>query len=277
MADELPEKEGQQAGTPQEKETPAAGELTETPVTEPQSEEGEPGGTDGTAVYARKEHRRAKQLEAELQQERVRKAELEGRLKAIEEKAKAPAPQQEITIEDVQAALDSGRINQAQATVYIADIRAKAIIENEEKKRQQRDAALRPIVKANEEIAKYIEVAPWLRDDGDKRTQNIGREYQRLVLEFGLPANEVTKAIAVQHALGPIERLQKQREVSELTRKGTGTHAENPGGERGSASEQVDLTKAPATMQAYWNKAGLSEAQRKKEYEIYKRLMERGR
>ena len=266
MADELPPVGGEGTETVVPETVPE-----ETPVTGSEEGEREPGGDTPQDVYRRKLYREAKQARREAQVEREARIAAEARAQALEEKRTDPAEPKRYTPQEVQTAVDSGQITAADGADYLARLRATEIWDQRERERESKVVAERPLHRATSEIGEYLKVAPYLADDGDERTQGIARERTRLIRESGLPDNHVTTALAIRLALGPSDKLQKQREVSELTRRGTGTHAESPagGGGSGGRSAKVDLSKAPVTMVAAWDSEGVDQATRERRYGIY--------
>ena len=281
MADELPPEGSETGGTENPPETPAPetpeGEGSAPPVEE--GGEGEPGGSSPEQVFARKEYRTRRKVEADLERERLDKARLEGELKALKEappKAKESEPKRP-TIEEAIAAMKTGELDVGVGAAYIAKLTTEQSLEAREKERRVEEQKERPLRTAQTEIDEYLKIAPYLKDDHDERTKVVFETYQSLVRDYGLPEDVRTKALAVKQNLGTLEKLRKQREVSNLTGRGTGTHVEQAAGGNGQNSTQAELSKAPTTMQAYWSKAGLTEAQRKKELEIYNRLVAQGK
>ena len=276
MADEVSQKGDEQI----EKAT----ETVETPPVEPEKteeeidESKEPGGDSPQDVYRRKLFRQAKASREEAQREREGRIAAETRAQTLEEQASKPPIKAKPTVQEVQAAMDAGTVSISEGTAYIARSQAEEIVEQKERLRQQNEAALRPIQKAAQDIQAYVEAAPWLADDTDERTLEVGHKYQQLVNDFGYAPNLATKRVAIEMALGPVNRLKAQRETANLTARSARFHAETPaGGGNTPDSRLSDIANAPPTMKAYWEKAGLTQAQRKREFEIYRGLKAQNR
>ena len=220
-------------------------------------EEEPPGGTDGTAVYARKQHQEAKRLAKQLASEREARIRAEERAKTLTE-SKVASPEEKIySAAEVQRAVDQGLITPADATVYLSNITAKETYRKLESERQQKEAEARPIVAAQQEIDQYLTAAPYLSDDNDPRTQKVVDVYNQIRYKFNLPDNLVTKAMAVRESLGPVSNLQKRRTSDALTRDGANFHAVRSGGGNLNDSAVGDaalLAKAPAHFKEHWDK-----------------------
>lgn len=269
MADELPQA-GVESG---EKETPQATETsspeqvggqgaeTEKPEASTEESTGEPGGKDGQSVYQRKLYRENKQLRQRVSNDEIEKARLEERLKVLEEQGKSKGPRR-YTPQEISDAIQAGTISQAEGLQYLARTEAADEVERRDRAKGQAEAIQRPVQKASEEIGRYVQAAPWLSDDSDERTQNVAVRYHSLLTDYGLPANEVTKALAIREVLGPIDRLQKQREAANLTARSTATHTASPAGGSGTERGSADaVSKVPKEMVDYWRSTGATEDQ----------------
>lgn len=251
------EKEGTQAG-----ETPP---VTETPpeVEGPETDK-EPGGSDGQSVYQRKLYRENKQLREEVRQRDLEKARLEERVRLQEEAAKKPPEKRRYTTDEIQAAIDAQQITAAQGAAYLARVEAEEVIERRDRERQERETKERPLNTARNQLGEYVSILPWLADDGDERTQQVSVKYQELIRDYGMAPNEVTKALAVRQSVGELDKVRKQKEMGALTRLGTATHAELPGGGRREKAAGDPISKVPQGMVSYWRTYGATEEQVKK-------------
>ena len=88
-------------------------------------DEGPPGGTDGTAVYARKQHQEAKRLARQLSMEREGRIRLEERLRALESTRTVKPEVRVWSAAEVKQGVDQGLITPYDATVYLANTTAK--------------------------------------------------------------------------------------------------------------------------------------------------------
>ena len=108
---------------------------------------------------------------------------------------------------------------------------------------------------------------PDLANKGSETVRKAAHEYAQL-LERGLPENMVTEALAVKIAVGPLEKLRKQKEVADATRNGAQFHAEaGAGGSDRPAGP--DVSKAPAYMVESWDRNGATPDQRKVEFQYW--------
>ena len=232
--------------------------------------EKEPTGNSPEAIFARKIWRRGRNAELRseaLHDENIR---LEEQLKAAKEKP--PETQAKIaTPEEVQALVDTGTIKQAEATAYLL----KVELDRREKEQEQREAQKKPIERALSEINEYRTYVPGLDDPANPQRAEIQREYNRLILERGYPANVVTQAEAVRAVLGPTQKLKERREMADLTRRGLVTHAETSLGGGSESRVALDLSKAPQGMKERWERSGDSEKSRREELRIYNELKQR--
>ena len=227
-----------------------------------------PGGTDGTAVYARKQHQEAKRLAKQLVAEREQRVRLDERLKALEDQRNAQPKPKVYTPAEVQRGIDQGLVTPAEAADYLAEVR----INKAETARQEREAQARPIAAAQQEVDQYLAAAPYLSDDSDPRTQKVVDVYNQLRYKYNLPDNLVTKAMAVRESLGPVSNLQKRRTSDTLTRDGANFHTVRSGGgnlDEGTAGDAALLAKAPAYFKANWDKFHTSTKDRITEIKLH--------
>ena len=234
-------------------------EVVEPDVIEPEvapevvEEEEPPGGTDGTAVYARKQHQEAKRLTRELAAEREHRVRLDERLKTLESQRNLQPKPRVYSVAEVQIGIDKGLVTPAEAADYLAEAR----INKAEQDRQEREVQARPLAAAQQEVDEYLVAAPYLKDDNDPRTQKVVDVYNQLRYKFNLPDNLVTKAMAVRESLGPVGNLQKRRTSDTLTRDGANFHTVRSGGgtlNEGVVNDAALLAKAPAHFKENWEK-----------------------
>ena len=170
---------------------------------------------------------------------------------------------------EIEDLVDGGQITRKDAERYKAEVLFPRQVEQEIDKRDrarlQRDAEVRPLERAARDIQKYVKEVPWLADDSDQRTQEIGVKHRELVRDFGYPDNWATKRVAIEMSLGPLDKIRGQREVANLTQRGTSTHAAPSAGGPGSEGKKSDVVaKVPKEMVDYWRSTGASEDQVKK-------------
>ena len=298
MADELdPQKTGEVASQQTETEKAAQEEAAKVAEEKAAAEEAtktaagegvEPGGADGQAVYQRKLYRENKQLHDRLRQQEIDQARLTERLKITEEtltKQPTQAPPKLFTVAELEAALNDPvrypDLTRADVERYKFEVlvprQVQAQTEAKDRERSERDARERPLNEARKNLGEYTRLYPWLNDPTVKRTQEISAEYSRLVRDRGLPQNEITTELAISQVLGPIDKATQRRAVDDMTSRNTGTYAESGAGGANNAGQVINISKAPQTMQTYWNKVGLTEAQRKTEWKIYQELKAQGK
>lgn len=220
-------------------------------------EDREPGGTDPTAVYARKQRQERNRLAKQLAVEREARIRMEERLKTIESQRQAPQEEKIWSPSEVRRAVEQGLITQEDATVFLADQTVKQTHKRLEAERRKQEEDARPIMVAQQEIAQYLTIAPYLSDDTDPRTQRIADIYNQNRYAYNLPDNLVTKAMAIKQVLGPVDRLQKQNQSNAMTRDGTKLNAVRPGGgsiDAGKQSDDALLASAPAHFKEMWEK-----------------------
>ena len=227
----------------------------------------EPGGSDGESVYQRKLYRENKRLQEQNQQAQIEQARLSERLRLVEEQAARkpePTTQKVYTVAEIEEAVDAGSITRADAERYKFEVivpqQTRRAQEAVDKERSQRESQQRPRIKAASEIQQYVAVAPYLTDDKDPRTIEIGQRALELQQDYGIsnsadPQSLVVKALAIKQSLGPLEALKKKGEVRNLTRNGTSTHAESGNGGTGNEKSGGDaLKKVSPEMIAEWKR-----------------------
>ena len=230
---------------------PAGGEPT-----------GEPGGSDGASVYQRKLYRENKGLKDKIQAQEVEKARTDERVKILEEKKTTPDKERIFTVGEIEQAVSEDKISRADAERYKSEIIIPRLfdekLDKRDKDREARDKQERPVNRAKAEISEYVQLIPSLTNDGDPGANQVFQRYNELVGEYGLPENEVTRAMAIRDVKGPLDKLRTQSEVRNLTRNGTGTHAETGAGGSDTQATNDALKKVPKEMIAHWEKQGAS-------------------
>ncbi len=257
------------------------------PVSEPvvpeveavEQDEREPGGAAPEAVRARKEYRRRKDLEDERDQLLIAKAQAEERARLLEEqvKAKPAEPAERIFSKaELRNAVIAGQITQDQADEYEERVLIPARVQETLKAERAKEKQFEPLTRAKSDIQEYLAVAPELRDRSSQTFTNVAQTYRFLVENYGLPDNEVTQALAIQHTLGPMEKLKAKAQAATLTRRNIPTPGvETVANGAGVKATVLDISKAPETMQKMWNRTGTSQADREKEFRYWRERQQR--
>lgn len=241
----------------------------ETPAPETVVDEGEPGGTDGTAVYARKQYREAKRLREEKAQLELEHARLKGEVEALRAQPKAPA-KDELTIERVEEAMRAGTVDPIAGNRWIARKEAELLLaaRDTERKRQE------PLERAGSDLSEYVELMPDLRNPGSKAVEAVNAEL-RILTQYGYDEKDVrTQLIAVERAHGALGSRRSKHNVDNLTRTTLAPHNERPAGGTPPSNGKLNLKDAPADLKALWDKQGTPEASRLKQLKHYQERQE---
>jgi len=259
---------------PVEEPAPAIEAIPDEPVSAPAEPDGEPGGASPEDIRARKEYRTRKTVEKELQSERIERIRLEERLRLLEQQApqpQAPAKPRVYTLEEVQGALDEGKITHTQASAYLARVEAERVHDEREARAAAQLKVQAPIERATNEVNEYMALLPWTNDRASEEFKEVANTYYSLVNQYGMPDNIVTQRIAIERVAGSLDRIKARMASDRDTRRARidDAHSETPAGGPAPSSAN-NLSKAPAHMVAVWNKTGLSEEKRKQEFAIWK-------
>jgi len=252
-------------------ETPAAN----TSGADAPEDDGEPGGSSPQEIRARKEYRRAQGLKRELESERIERVRVEERLRALEEyRPAAPATpaEREYTAEEVQAAIDAGKVTVAQAAEYFAEVKAKRL----QTQAVQQAAAAAPYQRAVTEVNEYMAHLPWTKDQTSPEFQQVKAKYQSLVRDFGFADDIRTQRVAIEHVAGSLDKVKQRQQVATQTRqaRAAGAHSETPAG--GNVPRKSDdISNAPADMVRVWDRTGTTPAQRAKEWSYHQKSQAR--
>lgn len=237
-------------------------------------DDGKPGGDDPQAVRARKEYQARKRAEQQAEAQRIENVRLAERLKVIEEeRAKAKTPPAKIySIPELDEAVERGQITSADRGRYIQEV---IIPKAAAKVVEDREAALAsraPVMAAVKEIDEYRKYIPGLNDKTSPEFQKVANEYFSLVNQ-GLPKNEVTEALAVKLAHGHLDAFRRKAELAAANATHRGMPSDSSsGGAAAVKSGKVDVSKAPPTMVAMWDREGVDDATRERRYKIYLEL-----
>src|SRR3990167_543255 len=233
-----------------------------------EDDEREPGGDSPEAVRARKHYREAKRYKAELENERVDRIRYEERLKTLEEERKRPQPAEERiwTADEIEQAIDEGKITRAQGTSYLVQVGVKQAF----KEQREQEQTQKPLERAKAELGEYMGFEPWLRTGTDPRFNDVRHEFTRL-RELGFADTEATELVAVRAVLGPLEKLREKREAARMTRQASPAAADTARGGNGGVggNNTVDLSKAPAHFHQMWNRTSTPQEIRVKEFKAW--------
>lgn len=261
-----PTAESQTESQPVEQEETQQPEPQAEATAEPE-EDREPGGDSPTAVYARKQYREAKRLREEKARLELERARLEGELQALKQAPKQPEQPTGPTIEQVYEAIRNGVFatpeDLARAYQFIAREEAKA----EFRREQERQRAEQPLKRAEADVQAYVEHLPELADRSSRAFQQTALKYQEL-LSWGYPDDVRTQRIALEMTHGSLEKLRSKKEVDRMTRETLRPHTEAPAGGT-PPPKRNSIDAAPAHMKANWERLGVSQADREKEYRYW--------
>lgn len=239
------------------------------PEPEPGIEEREPDGDSPEAVFARKQYRTAKTVQAELDRERLERARVEERARILEEQLKrSPATSEErvYTIAEINAAVDAGTITRAIGDQYIDEKIIPARIDARLKARDSEAQKNAPLQKALVTVEEYIALIPGLQNKSSEEFSKVANRYRKIVTDDGMPDDVRSQKLALEFVYGSLDGLRKKAEMAKLnsTPRTIPSDAGAGGGQR-SASGKVDLTKAPAHLLAFWDRTGTPPADRERE------------
>lgn len=226
----------------------------------------EPGGAEPQAVRARKEYRARKRAEEENRELRESLYKLQGQVDVLTQQASKlaqPPTEKEWTSDQLQRAVDEGRIEDN------PEIRAEI------RRRQKREIAqdvlsgvmthqgkIDSFRRAQETFDSYREAIPALDDKNSEEFRSVIREMETLVAG-GLENNIVTQTLAVKAAMGPLGRYQKRKDADRFSRENRETVKEVGGGERPGESGQNWKKGLPKDLLDHWAFRGFSEKEQK--------------
>lgn len=239
------------------------------------------GGTAPEAVRARKEYRRRKDLEDEREHLVIAKAQAEERARLLEERLKEK-PAVEKPVErifskvELRQAVIAGQISQDQADEYEEKILIPHRVQETLHQERERERQHEPLNRARTDIQDYFAVAPELRDRNSQVFTNVAQTYRYLVENYGMPENEVTQALAIQHSMGPIDKLKAKAQTATLTRRNIPQSGmETVANGVAPRSNVIDLSKAPDHMQRMWSRTNTASADREKEFRYWQESQKR--
>ena len=245
----------------------------EEPITAPVDDDGKPGGDDPQAVRARKEYQARKRAEEALAVSREREIRAEERARVLQEQLKTKPrvePKKIWSIAEVNAAVRDGRITDpADADRYIDEEILPARIDAVLAQREAAKTQKTPIESAAKYIDEYIDLHPALKDTTSNDFQRVALEYNRLVKEDGLPGDFRTQKVALNMVLGTLDQRREKIRLADIAAKARTIPVDGGSGGAPASTGKIDISKAPATMQADWEREGVDQATRARRYQIY--------
>lgn len=225
--------------------------VAETPVIEPDPHPLEPGGKRFAEVYGE-----MKDARREAQDLRERLARVEGQI-SVQKPATTP---QFYTSQQLQAAVDTGKITPAQMSDQLAWQRA---YESEQRVEQKLEAKQRAQSALNE-INQYVDKVPALMQTTSPEFQKVSQAAREIAAEWG---KEVTDPLvqrrALREAMGSLEQLTKVKKAAETPRGNANMDGESRGsnGQSGGAPKADPLKDVPQMYKDHWKRLGYTEKQ----------------
>lgn len=214
----------------------------------------EPGGVRFEEVVREKN-----ELKAEANLLRSRLASLESQPK------EQPKPVQTPTIyttEQLQAAVDAGRITPAQLADQLAWQRAQEVRQQvvaETALNQKRASAVA-------EVTQYLDRIPALNDPMSKDFLRASRVATEIAEDMGWDVRDPrVQRQALRQTFGPLERMADATRTRDYARDHADTAIETRGGGRPAPSAKDPFKDVPALLMAEWKRLGYSVDQMKEE------------
>lgn len=238
---------------PVEEQKPDA--ETQQPETDPHPLE--PGGKRFAEVYARM---RDSQREAD---------ELRQRVATLEQGQQKPAQPKEswYTPEQLQAAVDTGRISNAQMMDQLAwqraELKARDLMQQQSTAQRQSEAL--------SEVERYIEKVPALADPTSTELKRVATAAREIAAEMGRQiADPVVQRRALRETYGSLEKLSAVRKVQSEAQRNADTHTESSPG-AGVVSQRKDpLKDVPQMYKDHWKRLGYTQARMEEEAKFIK-------
>ena len=164
-------------------------------------------------------HRLRQQLELERQQNRQGTP------------SQARTQPQQFTPQDIELAYTKGQITDSDRIQYHAELRARALLEEDRRTRQMDDA----VSSASREIDEYKVMVPDLVRDGSATRLEVQRVYNDMLTQ-GAPRDVRTELWALRQVLGLKEKLGRARTVDEHSRMAAPIGTAYPGSSGSSSS-----------------------------------------
>lgn len=277
-----PEEEAAQASAGSG-ETQDSSQIPDKNLNQEGEEDEPPGGTDGTAVYARKEHAKVKKLNSELQTEREARIALEARVQTLQEVATRRVEQPPVvetkrfTSTEAWQKVDNGEWSREQASEYIADSR---YIENRNREKQEEKAVreiLGPVEDAKKQAFEYVELDPRLRDGTHPQWKDIVANVAFYRKEDPRRTQIQAERLALRQVLGPLNEFKERQRVSQARASGdhhmeTQSGGSTSGFKGGSDGKFKDI---PDHVKDLWEKSGVSDKDREIEAKYFRENRDR--
>ena len=180
-------------------------------------------------------------LRDELANERVERARAEGVAKGqatalakqpVLETPKAEPEEERLTLEQLQALVDDGKINEGQRTQRLLDYQRIDLEKDFDAKLAENNTAQTANHSIQAAFDAYTDRMPDLLKEGSENFERASAEYQRLIKECHCPATAATQLVAVGNIFGPAKL------IKETTKRET--HSEGAGGTSGSGTSKPE-------------------------------------
>jgi hypothetical protein len=234
-------------------------------------DEGRPTGDDPQAVRARKEYqarRRAEERADELERELIASRE---RARVLEEVRDKPKEEKNYSLKEVNAAVAAGQITREMADDYIENVIIPAKSKAQLDAREAERAKKTPIERAHVDVLQYIDYVPALRDRTSADFRKVAGEYQKLVAD-GHPPDDRTELVAAKLVYGDLDSLKRKAELRALNNNAPKMGTDGHGGGSQPAGKP-DISKAPASLVAKWDRMGTDQAGRERQFKIHQELL----
>jgi len=217
---------------------------------------------------------RTREAEARVTEYAERLARLEGRTEALTPKPAAAPAQQTYSPEQLQAAVDQGRITPAQMADQIAWQRqqqGKTEILATLRQDQRTQTALT-------EVNQYIAKMPALSSTSSAEFRKVAAAAQDIADEMGLNIQDArVQRRALRETFGTLDKIAEVRSAREFDRDNADTHAASgSGGGRTEPKKQDKLAGIPADQIAFWKSKNYSQKAMEDEAVFYRSRQRRG-
>ncbi len=255
---------------PESPDAPEQEQAPETAPADPQEERIDRIVAQRLGKYAA----RTREAEAQVREYADRVARLEGRVDAQAPKPAAPAQPQMWTPEQLQAAVDQGRITPAQMADQIAWQRiqqGKTEIRQEIRQENRNQAAL-------SEVNQYIAKMPALTSTSSPEFRKVAAAAQEIADEMNLPIQDArVQRRALRETFGTLDRIADVRSAREFDREHADTHAASgSGGGRTEPRTKDKLAGIPPAQIAFWKAKNYSQKMMEDEAVFYRQRTRSG-
>ena len=159
------------------------------------------------------------------------------------------------TADQLQAAVDSGRITpakMAEQLAWQAKETAKREIKTEWQTDQRRSSAV-------SEVNQYLDKIPALGTPGSPEHARVRRAAVEIADDMGLDLSDPrVQRLACRQALGTLDRIAKTSDLREFDRKHADTHVETQGGGGTRQPSSDPLKHVPKALMDHWKKLNYS-------------------